>query len=265
MYRAVTKKLATFIKCKKVRANILADITFLQLISNVAKFEKARSLFLTKWADESEFIEYFTDEWIRKNPNWYEGVKTCVPSTTNALEATNRVLKDDVTGRERLSVGQFISVIADMIGRYSRRSTSDLIFSATPTISNVKWSSGYQWAKLQHQLVKKQMPNGDFSVSVKSSSYTTEDNLLTEWQSLDDFKKFYNSMWYVTLSSTEESWMKSLCSCPSFQKEFMCKHVIGIAVRMGDVTVPEEAKKIEIAGKRKRGRPAKAKKAYIIQ
>lgn len=34
MYRTVTKKLATFIKCKKVSANILADIIFLQIISN---------------------------------------------------------------------------------------------------------------------------------------------------------------------------------------------------------------------------------------
>lgn len=265
MFKNVSKRLCTLIKCKEIRAKILADITFLQTISNVAKFETARSLFLTKWSMEIEFIEYFTEEWINQNPNWYEGVKACVPSTNKALEATNRELKNDVTGRERLSVGEFIFVLTEIIVRYSKRCTTDLTFSVEPSISKETWYTGYKWAKQQHPLVKIHLSNGDISVAVKSSSYTTEDNhlLQTEWQSLDDFKKYYNSIWYVILSSTETSWMKSSCSCPFFQKDFMCKHVVGIAKRMGNVTIPEDVKNFQIAEKRKRGRPAKTKAAYI--
>lgn len=42
-----------------------------------------------------------------KNLNWYEGAKQLTPSTNNSLEATNRVIKDQFTLRERLSIREF--------------------------------------------------------------------------------------------------------------------------------------------------------------
>jgi hypothetical protein len=45
----------------------------------------------------------------------------------------------------------------------------------------------------------------------------------------------------------------------------ICKHIIGIAIRLKYVKPPPEARNISIQGKRKRGRPSKAKKALIVQ
>jgi hypothetical protein len=45
----------------------------------------------------------------------------------------------------------------------------------------------------------------------------------------------------------------------------MCKHVVGIALRLKFCRAPAEAKNIPLGQKRKPGRPAKAKKALLIQ
>jgi len=52
--------------------------------------------------------------------------------------------------------------------------------------------------------------------------------------------------------------------CPYYFKNFLCKHLIGLAIRLKAVALPVEAKNIPIGLKRKRGRPAKAKKALLI-
>ena len=58
------------------------------------------------------------------------------------------------------------------------------------------------------------------------------------------------------------------CTCPSFFKKYICKHIIGIAIR----TIPEirksiplAAKNLPLTSKRKTGRPALAKKALVRQ
>jgi hypothetical protein len=58
------------------------------------------------------------------------------------------------------------------------------------------------------------------------------------------------------------------CTCPSFFKKYICKHIIGIAIR----TIPEirksitlAAKNLPLTAKRKTGRPALAKKTLVRQ
>ena len=45
----------------------------------------------------------------------------------------------------------------------------------------------------------------------------------------------------------------------------MCKHVIGMAIRLNHCKPPPAAKDVQIGEKRRRGRPSKAKKALIVQ
>ncbi len=56
-------------------------------------------------------------------------------------------------------------------------------------------------------------------------------------------------------------WIKSTCTCPIYLKNFICKHIVGLAIRLKKYEVVPEAKSIPIGEKRKRGRPAQAKKA----
>lgn len=265
MLKSTKKAVATHISDKTAQVKILEDVKFLQIIFNVPLFETALSLFLKKWSMWPDFIAYFTQEWITQNPNWFEGAMQRVPSTNNALEATNRVIKDQFTLRERLSLGEFLSVMEDMIGQFSRRCETDLTYAVEPTILFETWTAAHHWTNLNVPLIKKKQENGDTVIRLKSSSSTESAVIESNWQNFEEFRRFYLSHWYVTLASNETNWLKSSCSCPKFQKQFMCKHVVGIAVRQKQAVVPVEAKTVKIGEKRKRGRPAKAAKALIIQ
>ena len=78
----------------------------------------AVELFKAKWYKKndphiSKFIDYFTKQWVECLPNWYEGYAPGLPSTNNALEAKNRVLKDEVTQYHRLDAGRFLPVFEE--------------------------------------------------------------------------------------------------------------------------------------------------------
>lgn len=268
MLRAVKRKISSLVNNKDKQQQILKDIYFLQTISTVRRFQTARSLFVEKWSTEEDFIEYFTDEWITQNPNWYEGAMQRVPSTNNALEALNGVIKSQFTFRERLSLPEFIQVLENLVSQFSRRYDTDLQFATEPSIARITWGLANNWVKLKLLLKKKRQVNGATVIAIQSSEYNSKVKILSSmWPTLEDFKTFYNSKWYVTLASPDAKWLNALCSCPSYQKNFICKHIVGIAVRMGEVTIPDEIKSdiTVIGGKRKRGRPASTKKAYIIQ
>ncbi|CAF4992396.1 unnamed protein product [Rotaria sp. Silwood1] len=51
----------------------------------------------------------------------------------------------------------------------------------------------------------------------------------------------------------------------SFYKEYICKHIIGMAIRLKFCEPPSSAKDIPLSEKRKQGRPQKATKALLIQ
>lgn len=72
MFRCIKKKLITLVKTIEVREQIGDDIFCLQTVATEALFKVACSLFFEKWEGEVNFLTYFTEEWINKNPNWYE-------------------------------------------------------------------------------------------------------------------------------------------------------------------------------------------------
>lgn len=89
----------------------------------------------------------------------------------------------------------------------------------------------------------------------------------SRWETFDDFRKKSFAICEVNFPSTanSETWLKGKCDCRNFYKLFICEHVVGIALRMKWTTPPPEAKNLPLGEKRKRGRPAKAKRALIQQ
>jgi hypothetical protein len=51
--------------------------------------------------------------------------------------------------------------------------------------------------------------------------------------------------------------------CATIQKNFICMHILGVAVRLRFVSVPEECRSVPIGQKPKRGRVSKAKKVLL--
>ncbi|CAF3264957.1 unnamed protein product [Rotaria socialis] len=106
---------------KAVSDEIMNDIEMLQLSNS-----------------STIFLIYFDNDWIKSNGGWYEGIQLYTSSTSNALEATNKVVKDDGTFRERHVLSRFLVIASNIINNWSIErdpsSTNAKLFSVEPTI-----------------------------------------------------------------------------------------------------------------------------------
>jgi uncharacterized Zn finger protein len=52
------------------------------------------------------------------------------------------------------------------------------------------------------------------------------------------------NFWSVTLPVDKLKWLDGICNCPAFFKKFMCKHVVGLAMRLNYCKPPSAAKDV---------------------
>ncbi|CAF3879166.1 unnamed protein product [Rotaria sordida] len=144
---------------KHIAKEIIEDIEMLQLSNSTEVFKLASTLFIKKWNMNNkqknqsilDFMNYFHNEWLKTNDGWHEGIQVYTPSTNNALEATNRTIKDDGTFRERHVLSRFLTIASNIVNNWSIErditSINEKIFATEPTISLELWTLSYQWAK----------------------------------------------------------------------------------------------------------------------
>lgn len=72
-----------------------------------------------------------------------------------------------------------------------------------------------------------------------------------------------STVYVVTLY--QKDWKKSTCTCLSFFKTYMCKHVMSMAFMKGLTEIPPEANTGIMGPKPKRGRPSRSQKALLKQ
>ncbi|CAF1278263.1 unnamed protein product [Didymodactylos carnosus] len=116
MRKRVEKQLC-LVEDKNLHTEIMDDVDTLQLSKDKKTFEIATKLFLKRWKNQEQFIHYFSSEWLESKNGWYEGLE--VSSTNNALEATNRAIKDEDTLRERLVLARFTAVLFLIVNKWS--------------------------------------------------------------------------------------------------------------------------------------------------
>ena len=256
---------------KNDESAILNDIRSLQLSSSELIFKKASILLIKKWGKKCpEFIEYFEQQWLTEDLqlcNWYEGVSSNVPSTNNALEAFNRVIKDEITFRQREPLARFKSKMLEMVEKWSNQYNIGLKnFQTTVPIFNSDWVVAYNWVKENLPVVQKDglyfIPGEDKKALIGSDVSRI---LLNQWNTFEQFKKRAFSVYVVEMIQIDNWLERSKCTCPIFFKEFKCKHIIGMALRLKFCKVPLTARQEAIGQKLKRGRIPKAKKALVRQ
>lgn len=266
MRRKIVEKLPTYIRDKKKRAEFLIDLDKLQLSQSHDVFDKAANLFVEKWRKVSApFMEYFVSEWLDKNRYWYEGARHFTPSTNNALETDNRLLKEEYTIRERFDLAKFRGVLYTMIETCSLAYVNgSKEFHTSPIIDLELWTNAYVWAK---QNIPMTAHEDTRHVMYKIPADPNQIDENSEWNTFDEFKlknfQFYNVNFPNPL--TKNTWHEGICDCSDFFKKYMCVHILGISLRMKFVIAPDEAKALPLGQKRKRGRPALAKAALVLQ
>ena len=70
------------------------------------------------------------------------------------------------------------------------------------------------------------------------------------WTSFDQFKDLQFGIWKITLSDNATEWQNGVCNCPSFFKEYICKHTVGMAIRLKYCRPPSAAKDVPLGEKR---------------
>lgn len=246
--KAVKKNLPSLIPNKTVHNAILEDMTTLQISQTPDQFYEAARLFLIKYEQYDAFCEYFKKEWIIEHPNWFEGITTeFVPSTNNAMESWNRLTKDEKSNRIRFPLDIFFPKLLQWTKEWSQQYTSKAkTFDRVVAVDTKLWTAAYKWAKLNKPLKEcTDDANGlsyfDFSAGLLKSK--PKASLPITWTNFDDFAKTQFSQWRAYVST---DWRNGHCNCPVFKKKYMCKHILGIAIRRKYVEPPLQAKTIPL-------------------
>lgn len=260
---------------KEIWTTLRSDISFLQIASSPSVFNAAKKLWSKKYENlVPNFHQYFWKEYIENRSNWYEGYAIGFPSTNNGLESTNNVIKSQGTFRERLSMAGLFSFMLNQTENWSleRDATSQncKLFSHIPTINLQIETKAYNWYKSKPDVqFRTSQEYITYFVAASGTPRLKPDDITKylrllenkSWKTFDTYKSNMTRLWKIQFYKTD--WIKSTCTCSCFLKDFMCKHIVGLAITNKLHQVRPEAKTVPLGEKRKPGRPSKAKKALL--
>lgn len=255
------------------KALIIDDIRRMQLAPSPSAFGVMSKLFITKWQDiEPNFVSYFQQQWLGTHVNWYEGEAHYTPSTNNALESHNSVIKKKITFRRRLPLEEFLPAMLKMTTDISKQLSEGIrIVASEPDISRDVMmraahmnNNGFQAFKATtksnrvfYVLPAKKCAN-------ENSNYKYYQSLVKrEWTSFDEYINYGFQMFWTVNFVIDEWNKKSTCSCPFFFKQFICKHVVAIAIQKKIIECPQSANPTLIAPRRGPGRAKNATYALM--
>lgn len=249
---------------------ISVELDKLQLSQNDDIFNAASKLFLARWRRRSEDLAvYFERQWLILHPHWHEGYRKKTPSHNNGQESHNRIIKDEHTLRERLELSQFRVVLFSMIEQWSTEYSENLnqINNGAPDIELEWWTAGYNFARSNVKITSSRQGNRiEYKIPTSDGAIDGSENF-DSWETFDDFKREAFAVIHTTFDYpvTAENWVFGDCDCAKGFKQFVCEHMIGIALRLKKTTAPSEAKTIPIGQKRAPGRPKKSRPALMFQ
>ena len=240
-------------------------------------FRVAKELFLEKWSqapyDEPrtgmpQFLDHFRNEWANRFWNRRE----LAPGTVmhnNGVEASNKVIKDEVTHRTRPYASQFIKTLMEWVGHESQRYIQNKSFAHTVSftipdyrnaINSWREFGNTHYCKIsgndpkEEYVVAGAKCEGRLDITVARSIY----DKITRYayDSFDEFKQ-YQSHEVAIVSRNADKDEQFACTCRGNGKEFKCKHSIAIALFHRTLVAPAEAAIYVFGKKRRRGRPSK--------
>lgn len=222
----------------------------------------------------------FDNLWTTSNQNisirgMDEGLAPGCPSTNNGLESINSVIKEEGTYRERVPLRQYFGCILKLLQNWSRdrnpENPGSKCFQITPSISNLLISNSYTWAR-EHTGLRFQNLNEtsiQFISPVGNQSIRREeiDRILglikrLSWKKFESYFSSKSAFWIINFQLPD--WISSTCSCPTFKKEYICKHIVGICIIKKTMVVPDNLKTNGIGSKPKRGRKKFVGKALVV-
>lgn len=254
---------------------IKCDIRSLQLVNSKRLFDIGCKLLIQKWKKaESSFIEYFENVYIKTNANWFEGAADKTPKTNNCLEVFNRLLKQQQLQNVRKPLNQFLPFGLEIVRERSMAYIQDkLPPTTTVTITDEMKLKGWDYSKSKKSFFYQKSQDGAslYYVFAGDNMDKVQVGDVRKWQNstykgFDDFVDKTSSMYEIEFNDLAQV-SGAKCTCVSYVKNNMCKHILGVAYRNGTLDPPDDLlKTVETPApvKNKRGRPRKTKKALIV-
>ena len=294
--RAFNSKLRS-IENKSIKDKIRLDIHLFQNHVTDTDFKHVAQLMITSWRTEylpnaqvEEFISYFMKMWLAPaRSGWYDHFLDYNPCTNNALESTNRYVKDNGTYRGRLPISEFLVLIEKgFIRNWSldRRPTvsvekegafieekniNQIIFATVPTIPQQGFTTAYQFDKLKKKF--KKYSHQEIKYWCVPSSDSRKE--LTEPECKEYFEKnrFLSFKYYIKLKDksikhlqyNKSAWQLTKCNCWYWCKHYHCKHTLAFCEMKNHFDYNLEHKQIPLGANQRRGRPKKTVSALEYQ
>jgi hypothetical protein len=272
--------------------NFIKDIDVLSLCTNDVLFESVKTLFIKKWqipqpaegaplrlanTIRNTLVDYVNSQWFTgANTKWYSGVNRNTCMNNNSLEATNKVLKDEITNYLLLPFMAFISKMDEWLRKHSlardtnRQYGTRFILFNDITIATTLWNDAINWLKDKDNLffdvdddeIKTYVCLAYRTIGKKSFTKNKAKHLYEEfktrpWKSFDKYATFSNNVYIIQASRFRKE--KFTCTCHDNVKQFTCKHSLAIAMKINKLQPPLLQ---SIASNKKRGRPPKLGTAY---
>lgn len=205
-------------------------------------FDMMAKLFCLKWSNvEADFIEYFKKQWLGVHINWFEGAAQFTPSTNNGVESHNAVIKRKITLRRRLPLNQFLVAMKQLTMDISMQFHNDDRSIATePKIDKNIRIKGAAMYQNKFKCFKARNSTNETVICLVPSSQCDE-SMATEkhyrslvkrqWVSFDEFIVHGHHIFYIVQICVEAWNTQSTCTCVSFFKNNICKHIIAVAMK----------------------------------
>jgi hypothetical protein len=125
-------------------------------------------------------------------------------------------------------------------------------FATEPLISLALWTSSYQWAKANKNVICINNESSKvYYILARDLDSISQTNLNRyKKQRLTTFNQFKKSfdIWCLEVEN-DSDWRKSKCNCPAFLNNYICKHVVGMGIRLKHCKPPAAANTVTIGEK----------------
>ena len=130
------------------------------------------------------------------------------------------------------------------------------------------WCAAYSWLRNKPKILITATEHPVYFVAASGQDDITENMADTYVQSfeeqhsvsLDEYKALRLGVWKIIFN--KDDYLQSTCTCRPFLKDYMCKHILGLAIQHRLVTVPPQTLNVPLDQKPRRGRPKKATDGY---
>lgn len=258
----------------KNKPKFMDDVRKLHLCDSERKFDVGCQLFVMKWIGvEPKATKVIKKSFFKAHKNWFIGVVPRTPKHNNGLETFNSTMKRCQTEHQRQPLKQFLSSALAIVRQRSKEYLKDKLpyeykLNIEPALyekgrtANVKFVHTeecnnevdfYTFRSGMEQVISL----GDVIQSEKA-----------EYNTFDEFKAKAFDIWKITFPIDGDNWIYNAhCSCPAFDLDYMCKHILSIANSCGisDTTMDSSSEDYddEPLFVSKRGRPKRTSLALV--